>query len=166
MKSISYGPMMISFYLMLRGFSSIRTNLSAALLLISCVFMYKDKKFWTILFAVLSLFIHKATIFYFAFIIFYYIFRNRKISVIKIIGLVVIASLLAKGAQSYIINVIGTEGLDSSYVNYASNSLSGGGFFKNYWKMVVDQLALIVACGFLYKYIIYDVNHNMDEHDK
>ena len=39
MKSISYGPMMISFYLMLRGFSSIRTNLSAALLLISCVFM-------------------------------------------------------------------------------------------------------------------------------
>lgn len=163
-RNMSFIPIILVFYIYLRGFASIRTNISVAFLLISLVMLYKNKKLIMLVFAILSVLMHKASIFYAVFCIFYLVFKKYKITIKKGILLTVLAAVLAKICQNIILNSFLTDMLETSYVNYASRSLNSS-FFEDSWKMFFEQIVLAFAILGTYKYVIKDVN-NMCEEDK
>lgn len=76
------------------------------------------------------------------------VFKKRKLSVPMVIALITISSLLASVLQRIFLSSFADADLGGAYQSYASESLEGGGFFDNAWKIAMEQMALGVLMFF------------------
>lgn len=134
-------PLTILVYIYIRGFTSIRSNLAVALILFSVYFLKKDRYIISLVFAVSSIFMHKASLIYATFFIVGIMYKKKKLNLktmILFVGLSIIAFRLAR--QFILTHDIAF--LDSgAYVYYLHESMTTN-FFKSYWKIAFSQLLL------------------------
>ena len=160
-------PLCILFYLYLRSFTSIRSNLAISFLLIALVALHRKKYFWTILLAILSIFSHVSAVAYVAFILFFYLYKERKMGLGKSIAIfslafaaaVVAQTILKTGAFDFLRN-IGS----GAYLSYAQR-FDPAEFFTNYSVSNLPQLALFIVM-IIYRKQIDKVVENASEKDK
>lgn len=78
-KDSSSIPLCILFFLFLRSFTSMRSNLAIAFVLLAIVYLRKNNLFKTLIFCILAIFTHVSSFVYVAFVIFYYLYRRKKL---------------------------------------------------------------------------------------
>lgn len=136
-------PMILVFFIFLRGFNTFRTNVSVALILLAIVYLYQKKYLKVIIFLVLSVNIQVASLIYCAFVPFYYLFKNGRLSLKGFAIISFFVAIAAPFVRDFFINYIGRY-LGHAYLSYAMRSI-GHSFFENYWKIAFDQLLLAAA---------------------
>lgn len=158
-------PLHILVLIYILGFSSIRTTLSASLILISLYFMRKQKKFLTFIFAILAIFTQRASVIYVGFYVFYYIYKKYKHKITLMNGVIwiILSYFAAKIFQDIILNgeLFFLEG--GAYSWYASQSI-GTSFWDNAWKISFSQMLLALAIIICNKWI-NSYEKNLDKED-
>lgn len=129
------------FFLYLRGFTSFRTNLSVAFLLLALVYLKKKQKFKLALFLIIACSMHKATVLYALFIVFYLINKRKPITIRTSVIFSFIAGIVGLIVRNYI-GLLFDSRIDA-YGSYAKSSI-GVSFFDNFWKIAFGQLALMI----------------------
>lgn len=128
-------------FLFLRGFASFRTNISVAFLLLSLVYLKRENKARTIIFVIIACSMHKATILYALFYVFYWINKRKPISIKAGVVFSILAGFVGMLARNYI-GLFFDSSVDA-YASYARRSI-GVSFFDNFWKIAFGQLALLI----------------------
>lgn len=139
-------PLFVVVYGYLITFNIIRSGFAIALCLIASVLLYKKKYLSSVVLAIASIFIHSASVFYVGFWIFYWLYkRKEKIQPWKLLGWSIIGSWIGRIVQILILSNKLTNAIAGTPLKvYAAISLNSS-FFEDYWKIVVQQLLLIVA---------------------
>ena len=75
--NVYYEPMVLLFFIFLRGYSTLRTNISIAFLLMALVACYKKEYKKVAVYVILSFGMHIASLLYIAIFLFYYIYEKR-----------------------------------------------------------------------------------------
>lgn len=158
-------PVVSLIYLYLRGFNTIRTNLSVALILLSMVFLRRNHKMWAIVLAIASIFVQKASMLYAIYIIFYFIYEKKGITVKGCLIYTVLAAIVGRIAQSFLTAIHWSFLDDGAYVSYIGRSLTGS-FFDNFWKICFSQLLLGAALIVFRKGISKYISNLDEEHQK
>lgn len=138
--NICYESMILVFFIFLRGFSTIRTNLSVAFLLLAIVYLYKNDKEKMIFSLILCLNMHIASFLFIPFWGFYFLYKKKKLRLkqwIILYGMVLCGS---KIAQQILIKATFLRG---AYSSYAAKSLESSFWIKG-WKIAFGQLTLMV----------------------
>lgn len=146
-KKASTIPYTIIFYLYLRSFTSMRSNLAIAILLLAIIFIEKRKFFLSFVFAILALLTHVSAFIYVAFILFYYIYKEKKIKLLKSIFIlaftffagVVGQNILTSGSLTFLSNI--STGAYASYAGRAEPL----NLFLSYSVSNLPQLALFIV---------------------
>lgn len=137
--SIAY---LLLFYLYLRSFCSLRSNFCISVILLGIVALLSSKKYKVYMITFSSVLIHKAGLIFAMVLPFIQIFNKRKLTVPFIILFIAISSVIATFLQAYFLTNFANADLGGAYQSYASESLEGGGFFDNAWKIAFEQMAL------------------------
>lgn len=137
----NFTPYVLTFFLFLRGFSSIRSHLSIVVIIFACILLLRQKYKSALFVAFLSAFIHKAALLYAMFIPFYLIFHKRGISLKLTLLLIFASSFLASIFQELFIVYTSDMELSGVYNSYASKSI-GTSFLDNAWKIAFEQMLL------------------------
>ena len=127
-------PIIIAIYLYLRSFTSMRSNLAIAFTLIAIVFLNRREYKKVFIFSMFAILTHVSALIYVGFILFYYIYRDRKIGLLKSIVFFALAffvgiflqRIMANGGLS-ILDTIST----GAYASYAQRSRSRSFIFQN-----------------------------------
>lgn len=122
-------PFIMVFYLYLRGFNTLRSNLAIALLLLSIVMLARSRTKSSLLLLVLSCLTHKICFVYGLVIPFLFLFRNRKINLLLFVVLISVTYLLAGMFQLWFILFASSQDLGGAYGAYASRSLESENSF-------------------------------------
>lgn len=136
-------PFFLLVFWYLRGFSSIRSNLAAIILLISFVFLYKKKYSILIALVVISFLIHSMSALFALFIPFYFFYKKKNIgykNVVLIIMSLFIITVPLKGLFLQHINLFG-ETFSDQYEGYVTSG--GQNFFSSFWKIAFEQFLLL-----------------------
>jgi len=141
-KKTNFIPFVLMFYIYLRSFNTLRSNLAIAFILISLVLFNKEKKVFGYLLLFSSFFIHKAAIIYILIVVLYKMYQNNKIKLRHCIWFAVIFTMIAQFTQSHLLPYFG-DSLNGAYVSYSRRSLYAS-FFDNYWKIAFGQLLLLL----------------------
>lgn len=137
----NYVPYILSFYLFLVSFNTMRTSIATSLIALSCVMMFEKK--WKLAYIVgfSSLFFHKVGLLYALCIPFCHFFFYRRLKVKTIVFLIIVMCLLARSFQSLFIQYADVNELNGAYDAYARKSLDKS-FGDGAWKIAFEQLAL------------------------
>ena len=137
-------PLCILFYLYLRGFTSIRSNLAISYLLISIGFLVKDQYLKSSIFAILTAFTHLSSVIYLPILPFIYFLRNKSIP----IWTIAIAIIVAIGVGTMVQNTVLAGSFaflesfgSGAYLSYASKSLESS-FLDSYFVINLPQMGL------------------------
>ena len=153
----SFVPFVLTFFLFLRGFTSIRSHLSIVVILIACILLAKGKNKAAVIVALSAALVHKAALLYAMCILFCLFFLKRKITIKVMIVLLVIAILTSTVLQQYFILFTMDMDLSGSYASYASRSLETN-FWENAWKLAFEQMFLGIFVLIYHKKLISYVN--------
>lgn len=154
---MKFTPMLLMFFVYLRGFNTIRTNLSVACILLGLVLMNKKRIKSSMILFVFSCLIHKASLIYVSFVVFYFLNKKRETRIWHEILWCVVISITAKYTQKILMfSGIGEE-LNGAYSSYAARSLKTS-FFDNGWKIAFGQLLLLGLVVLLKQMIQNDVS--------
>ena len=159
--NIYYEPMVLVFFVFLRGYTSLRTNLSVAFFMLSALYLYEKKYIKMIVYGALCLGMHVATFLYVPFFMFYFLYKKKKPKAWQWGGLYVIVLVGSKFAQKI---VMGATGLRGAYSYYASISLDSS-FLGNGWKIAFEQL-LLMGLLILFRKSIKKCTDSYSEIDK
>lgn len=138
--NINYESMVLIFFVFLRGFTSIRTNLSVAFLLLALVTLYRNKRIWTCVWLILCLGMHIASFLFVPFFAFYFLYKNKKLKIWQGGILYVVVLVGARIVQQVLGKMTGLRG---AYAYYATANMNTS-FFDNGWKIAFGQLLLLV----------------------
>lgn len=139
--NVYYEPMVLIFFVYLRGFNTIRTNISVAFLLLALVALYQSKKIWSCVWLILCLGMHIASFLYVPFFAFYFLYKNKKLKTwqwITLYGAVIIGARFVQQILSKMTNLRG------AYAYYATVNMNAS-FFDNGWKIAFGQLLLLAV---------------------
>lgn len=151
--SASIAPLIAVVFIFIRGFTSLRMNVAVAFILISICFLFRGRTKFAILFAVCSVFIHKASILYACFILVYFYDRKNGLSLVKCFIGMAIATAAAGAVQNLFLNG-GMSFFDNgAYASYATKSI-GGSFFDGFWKIAFGQILLLFTLTLFNKPIV------------
>lgn len=139
--NIYYEPMVLIFFVYLRGFTSVRTNLSVAFLLLALVAWYRNKRIWSCIWLILCLGMHIASFLFVPFFVFYFLYKNKRLKTWQWIILYVAVLVGARIAQQFLSKMTGLRG---SYAYYAAANMNTS-FFDNGWKIAFGQLLLLAV---------------------
>ena len=156
-KGMNYAPMILIVYVFIRGFNTLRTNLGVSCILFSIVFLNKNKTFLAIIFAVFSVLFQVASLIYAGYLLFYYLYKKRKIGIIKCIIWIFVASFAGRFGQYIIANYDIPFLSHGSYKWYAVYSQEGQTFFTNFWKIAFSQMLLGLSILLLWKPLCADI---------
>jgi hypothetical protein len=121
-KDYSIVPFILVFYLFLRGFSSIRSNLAIATILLGLLSLARGKKYSPYVFFLSSVLIHKMAIVFALSIPFCHFFRDKPVKIKYIILYVGLGSIIAFILRPYFVmlaQIIDLGGAYGSYVEIA-----------------------------------------------
>ena len=149
-------PLILIFYLYLRGFNTYRSNLAIAILLLSFVLYKKNKKILAYLLAFSTFFIHKASILYAFSLIFLDMFKNKKVKIKYCIILILITFIVGRIFQPYLMSIFSGDETNA-YTYYMSVSIKES-FFANYWKICFEQFIVLFLMILFKKSINYKIN--------
>ena len=138
--NINYESMVLIFFVFLRGFTSIRTNLSVAFLLLALVTLYRNKRMWTCVWLILCLGMHIVSFLFVPFFAFYFLYKNKKLKIWQGGILYVVVLVGARIVQQVLGKMTGLRG---AYAYYATANMNIS-FFDNGWKIAFGQLLLLV----------------------
>lgn len=142
--SIPYVALILPFIL---SFNTMRSSMAASLILCGLIFLKKKNWFWAIILVVSSVFVHRMSILFVPFLLFYYIFRNGWIYRTKlrfittIIFFVCLSVTIAKFLQRYVVLLGILEGKNGSYI-----MLNEG---KSFFSATPYVLPLMLLMGFI-----------------
>lgn len=159
--NIYYEPMLLVFFVYLRGFTSLRTNISVAFLLLAIVSLYRNKKILAAIWLILCLGMHIASFLFVPFFAFYFLYNNKRLKIYQwglLYGLILVG---AKVVQQIVMRMTGLRG---AYAYYASANLNAS-FFDNGWKIAFGQL-LLLGLFFVFQSDIVKAVRNYSEVDK
>lgn len=137
--NIYYESMVLVFFVYLRGFTSIRTNLSVAFLLLALVALYRSKRFWTCVWLILCLGMHIASFLFVPFFVFNFLYKNKKLNTWQWITLYGVVIIGARVVQQFLSKMTNLRG---AYAYYATANMDNS-FFDNGWKIAFGQLLLL-----------------------
>ena len=160
LKKSNWMPFILSFYLFLRSYNTIRSNLAIAIIALGCIFIIKRKWTWAYIIAFTSVFIHKSAIAFAMVVPFSHFFQEKKLSLKTIIFFILVSIMLRGTLQSFFIQYASVHELNGAYSYYANKS-TGESFWANAWKIAFEQIAL-GAMMFLLK---NKIGHGHDEKD-
>ena len=150
-KKYSCIPYFIVFYIYLRGFVTIRTNLAVAMILFSLCSWGKNNKKRAVVFAIASIFFQKASVLYAVILVYLYLVEKKGISLFKCFLGICVMGIGGKFLQ-YIIANFNISFLDNgAYRYYALNANQNSSFLDGYWKIAFSQLLLILCVVILRK---------------
>lgn len=158
-------PYVLVFFLFLRSFSSIRSNLAIAFILIACVCFANNETRKAYVWAIASVFVHKASALFAFSIPFIHFFLRKDFNVKYTIILIIISSFLGTVFQGWFIQYTSEVDLSGAYGYYAARSLEGGGFFDNAWKIAFEQMFLAFNVALNSKRINQYINAHFVEGD-
>lgn len=138
--NINYESMVLIFFVFLRGFTSIRTNLSVAFLLLALVTLYRNKRMWTCVWLILCLGMHIVSFLFIPFFAFYFLYKNKKLKIWQGGILYVVVLVGARIVQQVLGKMTVLRG---AYAYYATANMNIS-FFDNGWKIAFGQLLLLV----------------------
>ena len=165
-KYISYIPISILIYIYIRGFTSIRTNLSVSLVLLSIVCCSRKKYKSSILLAFSSVFMQKASIFYAFYLAIYMLYKEKKLTLSKCIIFMILSSIAGVISQWVILHTNISFLESGAYVYYAGISLEKS-FFDSFWKIAFPQLLLLAALIILNKkLLVFENKMDIDSREK
>ena len=137
---------LLIFFLFLRGFSSIRSNLAISFLLFALVFLAKEKKLWSLIFGCCACLTHKIAIVYFMVVPFCMIFKTNKIKMTYALAMVAICYVGAMFLRPYFVTFSQIVDLGGAYGSYAEALMNDSVFS---WVNDFGQMALgVVMCLF------------------
>lgn len=139
-ENIYAAPFIALFFVYLRSFNTLRTELSAAFILLMTLSLYKDKYRSAILLGIMAIGIQITSALYCLLIPFHYWCRKGKLNTYKVIIMVALSSLTGKAAQILMTGSIG-RALGHQYFSYAGHNI-GHSFFENFWKIAFGQLLI------------------------
>lgn len=141
-KKTSCVPYFLLFYLYLRSFCSLRSNFCISLILLGLVALLHLKKYKVYIITFSSVLVHKVGFIFAMVLPFIQIFIKKKLTVPIVLVLIVASSFAASLLQMFFLTTFADVDLGGAYQSYASNSLEGGGFLENAWKIAFEQIAL------------------------
>lgn len=153
-KKLDSIPYFILFYIFLRGFVTIRTNLSVAMILISLSFWKKKNRKYAIMFAIAAVLFQRAAVLYSFIIVYLYLIERKKITNWQCLVGVAVASVLGRTAQYIIANFnipFVNTGAYRWYALYANENTS---FFSGYWKIAFPEIILAITMMLMNKDIV------------
>lgn len=121
-------PYFLTFYLYLRSFNTLRSNVAIAFILVSIVAFSKKEYRKAYIMVFVSMLVHKASFIYALVLPFVHLFWSKKIRVHYLVTFVVFSALLARIFQHWFIGFADDVDLGGAYKSYASNSLNGHSF--------------------------------------
>lgn len=151
-KKTIFAPFLLTFFLYLRSYSSIRSNMAIALIALGCICIIKKDWKYAYLLGFLAVLFHKSAFIYAACIPFCHFFNKRTLSVKTALTLVTGSALIGRTLQALFLHYATTTDLKGSYAYYASTSI-GVSFFDNAWKIAFEQLALALMMLLTHKKI-------------
>lgn len=146
-------PYIMAFYLLLRGFASIRSNLAISFLLFGLVFLLKRKYFWAYLFAILVCLTHKGLALSVLSIPFCHYYLNRKFNIKYAILAVFIVYFLGLKIRQYFILFTMSTDLKGAYGAYASGAIDAG----LSWVTIFGQIMLALFIVIFFKGIKFEI---------
>ena len=139
-KKVNFIPFFLIFFVYLRGFVSLRSNLAIAFILLGIILISKKDNKKGLIMLLLSFFIHKSSLLYIMVYFFYRLYSRGFIKLKHILLLIIISSLAGIIFQNMFINF--SKGWEGAYSYYASISLNRV-FFDSFWKICFGQLLLL-----------------------
>lgn len=136
-----FSPYILTFFLYLRGFSTVRSHLSIVIIIFACILLVRGKNKQAIIIALLSVLVHKAALLYAMVIPFYLIFNKKGISLKIFLLLMIVSTSFASILQQYFILFTSDMELSGAYTSYAMRS-EDTSFLDNAWKIAFEQLLL------------------------
>ncbi len=164
--SFSAIPMVLVFFLFLRGFTTLRTNISVAFMLLSFVSLKRKHYLRMVLFIILSLSMHVASFLCLPFYAFYFLYKNKQVKLshwIVLYGLVFLGiSIIQPLLTSDFLNLGGAY---ASYADYNTGSTLLSFFFEGGWKIAFGPLLLFGMFIIFHKYrnLIYSKLNDKDK---
>lgn len=142
--SIPYVALILPFIL---SFNTMRSSMAASLILFGLIFLKKNHWFKAIIFVVSSVFVHRMSILFIPFLLFYYVFkggwiyRTKLRFVVTIVIFVSLSVIIANYVQMYItlLGILG--GTDSSYLMQNEG--------KSFFSATPYVLPLMLLTGFI-----------------
>lgn len=143
-----YMPAIMMFYLYLSSFNTLRTGLSTAFILLSIIFLNKNKIKIAFFFSIISVLFQYGSIFHACIVIAYLVYRKKaEIKKWKIISTILIGYVLGLVCRFLIINDSVGFLSRGSFRAYAMSSTNGGWiYYVDFFKLCVTQFALLVLC--------------------
>lgn len=161
-KQISYAPFLLTIYLYLVGFNTLRSHLGTAVLLLAAIALGEKKWIQACVWAALAFTMHKMMAVYALAIPFCWFFQQRKLKVYHVVALIFASSIVAGIIQPWFIQYTEEVDLSGAYGAYARMSLERD-FMDNYWKIAFEQMVLGVAMVLLYKRTTAALDEEEDE---
>lgn len=156
--NIYYEPMILIFFVYLRGFTSVRTNLSVGFLLLALVALYRNKRIWSCIWLILCLGMHIVSFLVVPFFAFYFLYKNKRLKTWQWITLYAAVLVGARIVQNFLSKMTSLRG---AYAYYATANMNTS-FFDNGWKIAFGQL-LLLAFFFIFQKRINENVSNYNE---
>lgn len=154
-------PYVLIFFVFLRGFNTLRTSMSIAMILVATVLLFKQKYIKSFIIFTISVTFHKASFIYALLYIFQIVYMKKKITVKESFILIIFGFVLATIAQKMLLGNFGAS-LGGAYSYYAGISNSAS-FFEGYWKIAFEQILLGIAMFFNRKTFSYRLQFLSDK---
>lgn len=153
---ISYIPFIMIMVPYLRSFNTMRNSIAISIFLIGLVLYYNKKYFWSIIFILSTILIHRMSALYVVIIPFIYIFekvnfKSKKKLSLFLISYILLVFVLSLALQGIIVSrglLDNNVGADAYYIQ---SSLEGGPLA--HWPMVFPQILLFFALIIRNKFI-------------
>lgn len=156
-------PFFLIFYLYLRGYTSIRSNLSIAFILMSLVSFLDKNQRKAYLYIILACLTHKMAIVFSFVLPFIHFFENRKINIIKVIPLIIIAVLFVSFIRDKFVDFARLVDLGGSYGSYVEIAMDNKDIS---WVNSLGQAFLAIIFLFFNKRIKNEIYFIDDEYKK
>lgn len=163
-------PFLLVVYLYLLSFNTMRNSMAVALILIGLTFLKKEIRFLSILFIISAVFVHRMSIVYVPFVLFYYLFKrnnqliSKKAFIIFVVVSLSLSVVVGEAFQSYMMMAEALEGTDAYYIgaNQGESFLSATAlvvplFLLAFFWIIAGNKQIAEEHRLLYLMIIYDI---------
>ena len=160
---MNVAPLILIVYIYTRSFNTLRTSLGIGCVLLSYVYLRKNKNGKAIIFAIASTLFQIASLIYAGFLLFYYLYKKRNVRIEKWIAWILLAAIVGRIGQ-YIISNYDIPFLShGAYRWYAVYSQAGQTFFSNYWKISFTQIILGIVMVLMWKPLKREIGSRVPE---
>ena len=139
-EKIYAAPFICLFFVYLRGFNTLRTNVAAAFILLMALALKDEKYIKAIILGLCSVGIQVSSALYCLFIPFYWFYKKGVLNKYKVFLLLIVSTVIGKIAQALLTGNLGLL-MGHSYAAYATHNI-GKSFMDNFWKIAFTQILI------------------------